>query len=154
MAYSLYELTVPEAWLDYNQHMNAGYYNVVFDTALGAILDDVDLQGYMARTTGTFYSVETHIVYKRELKVGSPLRVESLIVGLDRKRLHIYSTIYHATAGFAAATGETMLLHYVQAVGNVLPMPDELFEPLAAIAQAQADLPRPVDVGRAIRPVH
>ena len=153
MSYSVYELSVPAAWIDYNQHMNAGYYNVVFDTALGAILDDVDVQTYMAQTTGTFYSVETHIQYKRELKVGAPLRVESQIVGVDRKRLHIFSTIYHGSEGYVAATGETMLLHYVQAAGRVEPMPDAFYARLAALAQAQAGLPQPADIGRSIRPV-
>lgn len=112
---------------------------------------DLDAISYMEQTTGTFYSVETHILYLQELKLDSPLRVESQIVGLDRKRLHIFSTIYHAAEEFRAATGETMLVHYVQDEGKVLAMPDEIYGRIEALANQHKDLLTPKEAGRAVR---
>ena len=153
MSYSLFHTTVQEAWIDYNGHMNAGYYNVVIDQAAEQLIKDFGGIEYMERTSGTFYSVETHIVYSAELKLGDPIRVETQIVSLDRKRLHVFSTLYHGEQGYIAASGETMMLHYVQNVTSVLPMPDDFYADVEAIAQQHADLPIPDAVGRAVRAV-
>ena len=153
MPLHLYQTEVSTEWIDYNQHMNAGYYNVVFDRAVEALLDDLDARDYMARTTGTFYSVETHIRYLQELKVGSPLRVETQIVGLDAKRLHVYTTIYHAEAGYAAASGETMLLHVKQDQGKVVPIDPDFLAKLESMAAAHRGFPRPEAAGQGIRGV-
>ena len=153
MSYSLFNTTVQEAWIDYNGHMNAGYYNVVIDQAAEELIRDLDGIAYMERTSGTFYSVETHIIYANELKLGDPIRVETQIVSYDRKRLHLFSTLYHAEKGYKAASGETMMLHYVQAESAVRPMPDDFYAGVETLAKQHAELPIPADVGRAVRAV-
>ena len=153
MSFSLFNTTVQKAWIDYNGHMNAGYYNVVLDQAAEALLRDLDAIAYMERTSGTFYSVETHIIYANELKLGDPIRVETQIVSHDRKRLHVFSMLYHAEKGYKAASGETMMLHYVQNEQAVRPMPDDFYAGVEALAEQHASLPIPTVVGRAVRAV-
>ena len=153
MPFHQYHTEVSPDWIDYNQHMNAGYYNVVLDKAAEALLDEFDIRAYMARTTGTFYSVETHIIYIKELKVGSPLRAETQIVGLDQKRIHLFTTIHHAKEAFVAATGETLLLHVKQSVGKVEPMAAEILVQAQAMAASHRNLPQPKSVGRAIKSI-
>ena len=153
MTYSLFNTTVKKEWIDYNGHMNAGYYNVVIDQAAEALLVDLDAIAYMERTSGTFYSVETHIIYANELKLGDPIRVETQIVSLDRKRVHIFSTLYHGEKNYKAASGETMMLHYVQNEEAVRPMPDDFFADVEALAKQHAELPKPEAAGRAVRSV-
>lgn len=153
MTLHIYRTEVSSDWIDYNQHMNAGYYNVVLDKAVEAILDELEGRNYLAETTGTFYSVETHIVYLRELKVGTPLRVETQLIGLDLKRLHVFSTIYDDAANDAAATGETMLVHVRQNVGKVIEMSPDFHGRLQAVYEAHSQWPRPENLGRAVRAV-
>ena len=153
MTYSLFNTTVKKEWIDYNGHMNAGYYNVVIDQAAEALLVDLDAIAYMERTSGTFYSVETHIIYANELKLGDPIRVETQIVSLDRKRVHIFSTLYHGEKNYKAASGETMMLHYVQNEEAVRSMPDDFYASVEALAAQHAALPKPEAAGRAVRAV-
>ncbi len=143
--------TVLPDWIDYNGHMNSGYYNVVIDLAVTDLLDKLGAFPYMERTSGTFYTVETHLIYSQEMKVNAPIRVESQIVSYDRKRLHVFSTIYHADEGFVAGSGETMMLHYIQNEGKVRPMPDDFFANVEQMARDHANLPVSKAVGRAIR---
>ncbi|MGB1251213.1 MAG: thioesterase family protein [Candidatus Promineifilaceae bacterium] len=153
MSLSLFNTSVQEAWIDYNGHMNAGYYNVVIDQAAEQLIKDMGGIEYMARTSGTFYSVETHIIYASELKLGDPIRVETQIVSHDRKRVHLFSTLYHGEKGYKAASGETMMLHYVQNENAVRPMPDDFYTAVEALAQQHANAPIPHAVGRAVRAV-
>jgi acyl-CoA thioester hydrolase len=150
---TIYETHVSPDWIDYNGHMNSGYYNVVIDLAVTDLLEKLGAFPYMARTSGTFYTVETHILYTHELKINAPIRVDSQIISYDRKRLHVFSTLYHAVEGFVAGSGETMMLHYVQDEGKVRPMPDDFFAHVEQMARAHAELPIPPTVGQAIQMV-
>ena len=151
--HTIYNTAVSKDWIDYNGHMNAGYYNVVIDKAAEDLIAKLGGLEYMERTSGTFYSVETHIMYLAELKVGDPIRVETQIVGCDRKRLHVFSTLYHADKNYAAASVETMMLHYNQNEQAVVPMQDDFYAPIRKLADEQAALPQPDAVGRSIRTV-
>ena len=35
--------TVPPAWIDYNEHMNAGYYAIAFDSVVDDFMDRIGL---------------------------------------------------------------------------------------------------------------
>lgn len=153
MSVTIYTTTVSPNWIDYNGHMNSGYYNVVIDIAVTDLLEKLGAFPYMERTSGTFYTVETHIIYSREMKVNAPIRVASQIISYDRKRLHVFSTLYHADEGWIAGSGESMMLHYVQNEEKVRPMPDDFFAVVEEMARDHADLPIPNAVGRAIRKV-
>ena len=68
--------TVDPAWLDYNGHMTEAAYLTAFGEAADALFryigDDDDY-----RAAGhSFYTVETHMNFYRELKAGQPIAVE------------------------------------------------------------------------------
>ncbi len=149
----IYTTTVQPDWIDYNGHMNAGYYAVAFDRALTAFMELFAAQAYLQRTGRTFYTAEAHIVYQHELKEAAPIRIETVIVGLDRKRLHTMQTIFDDARQVQAGTAENMLLHYDQTVCKVTAMPDDLYAAIDAIAQTDIKKARPDHVGRAIRSV-
>ncbi|MEM7333282.1 MAG: thioesterase family protein [Chloroflexota bacterium] len=151
MTYSLYKTAVSPDWIDYNGHMNAGFYNVVIDKAAEQLIADMDGIAYFKKTSGTFYSVEIHIIYANELKLGDPIEVKTQIISFDRKRVHLFSTLYHGQDGYEAASGETMMLHYVQNEGAVVPMPDEFFANVEKMARQHANLEVPEAIGRSVR---
>lgn len=150
----LYKTIVPSDWIDYNNHMTEGYYGVAFADSSDAVLTYLGLQEYMLRTHNTFYTAENHIIFKRELKLDDPIHVETLLVGADRKKIHLFSTMYQSEEMYKAATLETILLHVNQVQGIVVPMPDEFWEGVAQLLKAQMHLPRPKQIGRSIKQIN
>ena len=99
-------------WIDYNQHMNEGYYGVIFGFTTDAFMDFVGLDAtYRARSGATIYTVESHTLFLRELKVGTGLDLTTQVLGFDAKRIQVFHRMFHAGEGYLAATMEAMLLH-------------------------------------------
>lgn len=149
---TLHTATVQPEWLDYNQHMTEGFYAVAFCQASEAFLDYLDIgPAYRERTGCTIYTVESHLNYLRELKVGAPLRFTTQLLGHDAKRMHVYHEMFHADEGYLAATFEVMMVHVDQHVVKTAPMPEPVLAQFAAIQQAHDTLPQPKWVGRTIQ---
>ncbi|MEL7258814.1 MAG: thioesterase family protein [Pseudomonadota bacterium] len=142
--------TIEPDWIDYNNHLNMGYYTVLFDrgadeayAALGFGPDYAEERGL------TTYTAEFHIRYLRELKLGDKVRIAFRIVDHDEKRFHSYQEMYHED-GWKAATGESMVLHVDMTGPKVAPMPEDILNNVTAMALAQSDLPRPEELSAAI----
>ncbi len=148
----LHEEAVRPEWIDYNGHMNVAYYVLAFDHATDAFLDHLGLdEAYRERTGGTTFAVESHITYQREVHQGDPLRFTTQLLGYDAKRIHYIHHMHHALEGFLAATSEWLSLHIDMERRRVTAMPAEIMQRLAAVMQAQGDLPVPPEVGSVMR---
>ena len=138
-------------WIDYNGHMNVGYYQVVFDLAADVFFDFLGLTQEFRRKHGsTTFALEAHANFLREVKVGEPLRFEARLVDFDAKRIHFYQEMFHATEGYLAASQESLSSHVSMATRRTSPMPEELLGHLAAVKAAHSKLPRPWQLGHAI----
>lgn len=146
-----YRDVVRPEWIDHNQHMNMGYYLVVFDFATDEFLSwaGLDAEHRAARAVTTF-CVEAHVTYHREVRAADPLRFTTLLLGHDDKRLHYLHAMYHAADGFLAATNELMSLHVSRVTRRASGMAPDVLKRLAAIQRAHDALPRPPQAGRAI----
>ena len=143
--------TVRPEWIDYNGHMNVAYYVLVFDHATDALFDALELGAAYRHGAGlTLFAVESHILYERELALGDPLRVESRVLGVDGKRLHFGHEMFHADAGWRAATIELMAVHVDLATRRTSPFPPERRRAIDAAAIAHARLPAADWAGRRI----
>ena len=98
----------------------------------------------------TTFSLEAHVTYRREVREGDPLRFTTRLLAHDAKRVHYVHEMYHATAGYLAATNELMSLHVSEETRRGAPMAPAILEHLAAIQAAHDALPRPAHVGRRI----
>ncbi|MCW2307008.1 thioesterase family protein [Rhodobium gokarnense] len=144
--------TVLPEWIDYNGHLNMAYYNVLFDTAIDEFFLAAGLgPDYVASENASFFTVEAHICYVRELAEGAPVHVESRILDVDDKRLHSWQELYHAEEGFLSATSEQMFLHVDMESRRTAPWPAPIRERLDALQGAATKLGRPERAGRAIR---
>ncbi len=147
------DVVKPE-WIDYNGHMNDGYYVVAFTCATDALQDYVGLDKDYRESTGcSIYTVEAHLQYLREVKVDTPLRFSTYVLGVDHKRLHLLHAMYNADEHYLAASHELMLLHVDQAQGKTAAMPPKIQAQLGALSVAHATLTTPVATGRAIKSV-
>jgi acyl-CoA thioester hydrolase len=138
-------------WIDPNGHMNVGYYAVAFDRATDTFCLQLGVAwDYVRAGLGTVFVLESHATFERELLAQSPLRITTQLLDHDAKRARIFHTMYHADAGFLAATNELMLLHVDFATRRAAPWRDETAARLKALAAAHAVLPKPPQAGRAI----
>jgi len=146
-----YRDVVRPEWIDHNQHMNMGYYLVVFDYATDEFFAWVGLDAaHRAARAITTFCLEAHVTYHREVRAGDPLRFTTRLLAHDDKRIHYLHAMYHADEGWLAATNELLSLHVSRATRRAAAMAPEILARLAAIQRAHDALPRPPQAGRAI----
>ena len=142
---------VRQEWIDYNGHLNAGYYFVVFDDAVTDWMEFIGLgRDVRDRHRVTTFSVEGHITFEREIGLGEPIEIRTQLLGYDAKKIHSISFMHHRTEGWLAATNELLSMHISQETRRSAPMADEVLARLAAVEAAHARLPVPPQVGRVI----
>jgi len=128
--FDVYRDRVRPEWIDHNGHMNMGYYLVVFDLATDEFFRWVGLDDAHRRARGvTTFSLETHVTYQREVGEGE---------------------MWHAEAGYLAATNELMSLHVSLETRRAAPMAPEVLDRLGAILASHEKLPLPAQAGRSI----
>lgn len=139
---------LPE-WIDNNGHMNVAYYVLAFDLGVDALWAEFGITDEHIRTRqSSTFAVESHVIYRRELKVDDPYIVTAQILAIDQKRIHQFQRLYHATDGFLAATAEWMNLHVDMTTRRVAPWPDDILEAIQRVAESQGEWPYPDDAGR------
>lgn len=149
--FDVYRDVVRPEWIDNNQHMNMGYYLVVFDFATDEFFAHVGLTAAHRREARvSTFCLEAHITYQHEVRAGDPLRFTTQLLAYDAKRIHYFHRMYHATEGYLASTNELMSLHVSQETRRATPMAPALLERLARIQAVHDALPRPPQVGRTI----
>jgi acyl-CoA thioester hydrolase len=113
---TIYRTAVSPDWIDYNGHVRDAYYGVALSLATDALMDHhLGLDAaYRARTKCTLYSLEMHIHWLREVKLGDIIEVDAHVLAYDSKRLHLGTDTRVAGRDGVAAAAEFMLLHYRQ----------------------------------------
>jgi acyl-CoA thioester hydrolase len=143
--------TVLPAWIDYNGHMNVGYYHVAFDLAAEDFFRFLGFTPeFRQRSEGTTFALESHLNFLREVKQGDALRFEARLLDFDAKRVHFYQEMFHAAEGYLAASCESLSAFVSQATRRTAPIPAVLLERLGAAKTAHAALPRPWQIGHVI----
>jgi acyl-CoA thioester hydrolase len=146
-----YRDVVRPEWIDHNQHLNMGYYLVVFDLATDEFLGWVGLdEGHRRARQVTTFCLEAHVTYHREVRAGDPLRFTTLLLAHDAMRIHYFHEMYHGREGYLAATNELLSLHVSQATRRAAAMAPEILERLARIQAAHDARPRPLQMSRVI----
>ena len=144
----LFGCDVEPDWVDYNGHMTEAAYLTAFGWAADALFRYIgDDEEYRA-AGHSFYTVETHINYLREVAGGDSLRFTTQVVGLDQKRLHIYHEMFDRSTGERAAAAEQMLLHMDTEAGRPAPIEGKPALALAAVRRVHRKAPRPEYLGR------
>ncbi len=138
-------------WVDEYDHMNVAYYVHVCDLATYAfwelINDDATLE---ARKGFEYAVVESHVNYLQELRLDSPLRIETRLIAYDCKRFRIFHQLYHETANFLAATNEIMALGFDLNKRSICDFKQQVQSNLEIIMRTHRKLDLPPNAGRAI----
>ena len=145
------KIVVRPDWIDYNGHMNVGYYHVAFDLAAEEFFQFLGFTPeFRRRHDATTFALESHLNFLREVKEGDPLRFEARLLDHDAKRIHFYQEMFHATEGYLAASCESLSAHVDQKARRTAPMPAAILERLAAVKAEHAALPRSWQIGHVI----
>ncbi len=144
-------MRVEKQWIDYNDHLNMAYYNVLFDRAVDEAYELIGIgQEYLKTHKHSTFTAEAHVRYLRELREDDLVRVTFQLIDFDAKRFHYFEQLFHAEQGWLSATSENMTLHVDMAAKKVAPFPDKIMRALAAMKAAHALLPIPEGIGRRI----
>lgn len=150
----LHHETVRPEWIDYNGHMNVAYYVMAFDHATDGFFDSLGVGAEYCRREGqSLFAVEQRIAYKREVRDGERLVIATQLLGFDEKRLHFFQRMAPEDGDFIAATMESLGVHVDMTARRASAFPEAAHAALERLRTLQADLPRPVEAGRAIRAV-
>lgn len=142
--------SVEPGWIDFNGHMNMGYYTVLFDRCADEAFAEMGFgPAYVKARNHTTFTAEFHTRYLREVKLGDRLYSSFQLLAHDEKRLHAFQELRHAE-GWLAATGESLTLHVDLSGPRVAAMPEDVLARVRAMALAHARLPTPEGTGSRI----
>jgi carnitine 3-dehydrogenase len=134
-----YEVSVPPEWVDYNGHLTEWAYSRIFADATdhALLLVGFDEQ-YRTTEEGTFYAVENHVRFLREVPASTRVIAQVSVVGTSTKAVH-FSTVLNTADGTPAATFESVLLHVDVSTTKVRDMPSWLVDRFTSLTTAPPD---------------
>ncbi|SDI73175.1 acyl-CoA thioester hydrolase [Pseudomonas flavescens] len=146
-----YRTAVQADWVDYNGHLRDAYYLLICSFATDGLMELLGLdEAGRARTAHTLYTLECHLNFLAEVKLGVEVQVRSQWLGHDRKRLHIHHLVERCDDGQVVAESEQMLINIDTATGRSAPFDGQVAERINRLAESQQAAPRSAYVGRGI----
>jgi acyl-CoA thioester hydrolase len=151
-ALTTYKTPILADWVDYNGHLRDAFYLLIFSYATDAFMDRIGLASDDRDASGnSLFTLEAHINYLHEVKLGEDVEVRTQIVAHDRKRVQLYHSLYKVGGEEELAASDQMLLHVDLAAGpKSAPFSEQSLEALRQLTEAQHDQPAPAYVGRVI----
>lgn len=107
-----YRTPVLRDWIDYNEHLRDAFYLLIFSHATDALMDRIGLdEAGRAETGHTLFTLEAHINYLAQAKLGDLLEVRTQFIDRDQKRLHIVHNLHLEGRDEPLAVSEQMLMN-------------------------------------------
>ena len=98
-------VVLPE-WVDYNGHLRDAFYSLLFSYGVDGLMDCIGLDAAGRESLShSLFTLEAHIHYLREVKLGAALEVRAQVVAIDAKRLHVALALHVPGVDGAAALG-------------------------------------------------
>ena len=142
---------IEDQWIDYNGHFNMAYYNVLFDRDSDASLVLVGLgPAYVEKTGNSYFTLEAHISYLRELNARDQVWIATQILDFDSKRLHYVQMMHHANEGWPACVTENIVMHVDLKSKKSFPFPADVLKKIKLAHEAHKSLSVPLQVGHKI----
>jgi acyl-CoA thioester hydrolase len=112
---------------DHMGHMNVMWYAGKFDEACWQLLSMLGLTRSRFSQDGTgMAAVEQHIQYKRELHAGDAVTVQSALLEVKNKSIHMLHKMLHDASGALAATTVVVGVHIDASIRKASPLPDDV----------------------------
>ena len=134
--------TIPEAYLDLNNHMNMRWYVALFDDAGDTLHDHLGLtRGFhRAHGTGTM-DLEHHTWFINEVMADDQICVYARMVARSAKMIHYIMSMLNESTGKVAAHFECVNALVDLQVRKAAPYPAEILTRIDAMLAEQKQLP-------------
>lgn len=138
-----------EAWIDYNDHMNLGYYLIAIDQAVEACFEDwTGIGPSMAEEVGMgSFVLQSHMHFLQEIRRDELYEVRLQLLECDHKRWRYIATLSNAASGARAATAEQIAMCVDHATRRSAPLPETQKRRLEEMLAAHRDLPKAPQIG-------
>ena len=141
---------LPE-WVDYNGHLRDGFYLVIFSYGVDGFMDQIGLDAASRKVLGhSFFTLEAHLIFLHEVKLGSRLEVRTQVLGCDAKRAHLGLSLYLEGQDKLLSFCEQMLLNVDMAGRTATPFAPSVDAHLQPLAFEHAGLEKTKFAGRVI----
>lgn len=112
-------------WIDYNGHLNEGYFALVFGHTTDSVMIQLGMTpDYLTDTGTSLYTLETHVRFLDQVQPGAVLQVRPAVIGVTGKLLWLWHEMW--SGGRLRATAEVLAVHVDTRAGRSSPFPDEL----------------------------
>lgn len=147
-----YKTVVPQEWIDGNGHMSARFYSLLVFDAHWKFSEAIGLGAAYIREHNLGKNiVEGHMIYERELLLGDHVEVDSRLLAVSNKGVHVAHEVWNVDRNYRAAMWEEIDLNVDLATRRSTPFSVAMRNKLEAIAQQFAQLP-PLDrIGRSVK---
>ncbi|MFQ5437568.1 MAG: carnitine 3-dehydrogenase, partial [Paracoccaceae bacterium] len=102
------EMSIPADWTDYNGHMNEARYLEAFSLATDRFMLLIGCDAAYIENGGSYFTAETHIRHLDEVRAAERVRIETVCLMAEGKKMHLFNTLRHQD-GRVLATGEHLL---------------------------------------------
>jgi acyl-CoA thioester hydrolase len=140
-------------WIDYNGHMNVGYYGIAFDQASDVLLSQhlgVGVEHVEVSGQGPFV-LQTHQHFLNEMKLGEVFCVRFRLIDHDAKRLHMFGDMVSLDSGQLCATQEIMVMNVDHATGRSAAYPDWAIRRFKQMKRDHCELEHPAQLGASLQ---
>ncbi|MCY1261856.1 L-carnitine dehydrogenase [compost metagenome] len=146
-----YRTPVLREWIDYNEHLRDAFYFLIFSYATDALMDRIGLdEAGRAETGHTLFTLEAHINYLAQAKLGDPLAVRTRFIDRDPKRLHIVHDLHLEGSDEPLAVSEQMLMNIDFQAGKACAFADAVDARISELFRQYQGASHPGYCGRTI----
>jgi acyl-CoA thioester hydrolase len=112
---------------DHMGHMNVMWYTSKFDEACWQLLSMLGLNPTRFAEEGTgMAAVEQHIQYRRELRAGQAVTIQSAVLEVKGKSIHMLHKLIEDASGEVAATTVVVGVHIDAMLRKALSIPQDV----------------------------
>lgn len=142
---------VPPEYLDENDHMNIGRYLEVTSVALWDATTAIGMGApYIEQRQLTTFTVEHHLRYFSELRLGDEMSAHVRLLERTEKALHGMMVLVDRTRQVLSFTCEVMLVHVDMADRRPSSFPDDIATELDRLIAEHNDVSWPAPVSGAM----
>ena len=92
----IYKNTVQPSWIDHNDHMHDAKYYAVFSDTVGKFFESLNISvEHRHNQSITIFSLESHISFLKELRLGESFHITTHIYNYDAKRVHLFLIMHN-----------------------------------------------------------
>ncbi|WP_322053915.1 thioesterase family protein [Paraburkholderia bannensis] len=140
----VYRDRVRAQWVDYNGHLRDAFYMLIYSQATDLLLDAIGLDHARREARAqSMYTLEAHVNYLREVKEGTPLRVDVWVLEHDAKRVRVYLEMFAedgAEGEKPVSASEQLLLHVDRSGPRAVPFDADVLARVAALGEESAGM--------------